>query len=51
MTIVLSVIGIVLAIIGVSLFRKQKKALGSVLVIVGVALLILGFIAISSFHP
>jgi LPXTG-motif cell wall-anchored protein len=51
MVMVVSLFGLLLGIIGVFLYRKRKKVLGSLLVFIGAALLITGIVAILNFHP
>jgi hypothetical protein len=43
--------GLVLFILGVFTFRKGQKTAGSILILIGGALVILGVIALLSFHP
>jgi hypothetical protein len=51
MVMVWSLFGLALAIFGVFLYRRGRKAAGGVLVIVGGLLFVLGVIALLSFHP
>ena len=51
MVMVLSLFGLLLGIIGVFLCRKGKKIIGSFLIFIGAAFLIMGIVAILSFHP
>jgi hypothetical protein len=51
MVMVVSLFGIPLGIFGVILYRRRKKVLGSFLILIGGALLIMGVVAILNFHP
>jgi hypothetical protein len=51
MVMVWSLFGLSLAIFGVFLYRRGRKTVGGVLVVVGGSLFTLGLIALLSFHP
>jgi DNA phosphorothioation-dependent restriction protein DptG len=51
MVLLLIVLGIVLVIVGLSLFLKRRKIVGAVLFLAGATLVVLGTIALLSFHP
>ena len=51
MVMVWSLFGLSLAIFGVSLYRRGRKAVGGGLVVVGGLPFTLGLIALLSFHP
>jgi len=50
MVMIWTLFGLVLATLGVFLYRKQKKIVGGLLVFVGGSLIILGVVALLSFH-
>jgi hypothetical protein len=50
MVMVISLFGLLLGIAGVSLWRRRKKVIGSLLILVGAVLLIIGVVAILNFH-
>jgi len=51
MVMVVSLFGLLLGIVGVFLCRRQMKVIGSFLILIGAALLIMGIVAILNFHP
>jgi hypothetical protein len=51
MVMVISLFGLLLGIAGVFLCRRRKKVIGSLLILVGAVLLIIGVVAILNFHP
>ena len=51
MVMVASLFGLLLEIAGVFLYRRRKKVLVSLLILIGTALLITGVVAILNFHP
>ena len=51
MVMIWSLIGALLAAVGIILFRRQRKLVGTLFIIIGGSLVILGVIALLSFHP
>jgi hypothetical protein len=50
MVMVSSLIGVLIFAFGVVLYQKQRKITGSILVVGGVCLVVLGLIALLNFH-
>jgi purine-cytosine permease-like protein len=48
---VFSLLGVLLALFGVFLYRRRMKFLGGFLILLGGAMFISGIVAIVSFHP
>jgi hypothetical protein len=46
-----SLFGLVLSILGIFIYRRGQKAVGGILIVIGGALVVLGVIAVLSFHP
>jgi hypothetical protein len=46
-----SLFGLVLFILGVFTYRRGQKAVGGILILIGGSLVVLGVIALLSFHP
>ena len=51
MVFLLILLGLALVIAGTVMFRKNKKLLGGLMILVGGSLVVLGVVAILSFHP
>lgn len=51
MVILLAILGLALVIAGIFMFRKNRKLLGGLMILIGGSLVALGVVAILSFHP
>ena len=51
MVIVQILLGLILLLVGIFMYRKNKKLLGGLMIFIGGSLIVLGVVAILSFHP
>jgi hypothetical protein len=48
---VLALLGLMLLIAGIFMYRKNKTLVGGLMIFIGGSLIVLGIVAIVSFHP
>jgi hypothetical protein len=51
MLMIVGISGVLLALLGVSLYRKRRKLLGTLLAVVGASLAVLAVVGVTSLHP
>ena len=51
MVIIQILLGLILLVVGIFMFRKNKKLLGGLMIFIGGCLIVLGVVAILSVHP
>lgn len=51
MVMLLTLVGLVLSILGIFIYRRGDKVVGGILIFIGGSVVVLGVIAVLSFHP